>query len=388
MKKVLWLPSWYPNKLFPFNGDFIQRHAAAAALYQPVQVIHIVKDEKGIQTKKIMEDMHVAGGLSETIVYYKPFVTGIAVVDKLISSARYISIYKASIKRYIDQQGRPGVIHVHVPFKAGILARWCKKKYDIPFIVTEHWCAYNNLNPDNFFVHNALFRSTVKKIFQSASLVTPVCESNRKELTDLFDIKKSVVVCNVADDRLFYLPGDKPELPFTFIHVSSLSRQKNVEGILHAFSVLKNNIRHWQCIIVGPYNTSLVQQAKLLGLEKFIQWTGELPYESVARHTRNAHSMVMFSRYENSPCTIIEALTAGIPVIASSVGGIPEIIDEQNGLLVASEDIDALAGAMAKMIDGYGRYRCSGIAEKAKRMFSYEAIGLQITSLYREFEEK
>ena len=85
MKKVLWLPSWYPNKLFPFNGDFIQRHAAAVALYQPVQVIHIVKDEKGVFTKNIMEDIHVTGGLSETIVYYKPLVTGLTVFDKLIS---------------------------------------------------------------------------------------------------------------------------------------------------------------------------------------------------------------------------------------------------------------------------------------------------------------
>ena len=387
MKKVLWLPSWYPNKLFPFNGDFIQRHAAAVALYQPVQVIHIVKDEKGVFTKNIMEDIHVTGGLSETIVYYKPFVTGLTVFDKLISSARYISIYKTCIKRYIEQQGRPDLIHVHVPFKAGILARWCKKKYDIPFIVTEHWCAYNNLNPDNFFVHNALFRSTVKKIFQSAGLVTSVCESNRKELTDLFDIQKSVVVCNVADDRIFYLSVDKPEQAFTFIHVSSLTNQKNVEGILSAFSILKNKNRQWQCIMVGPYNDSLTQQANLLGLEQFIKWTGELPYEAVALHTRNAHSMVMFSRYENSPCTIIEALTAGVPVIASSVGGIPEIIDEQNGLLVASEDIDALAGAMTRMINDYHMYRRSDIAEKAKSMFSYETIGLQITGLYREFQE-
>ena len=43
---VLWLPSWYPNKLAPFDGDFIQRHAKAAALYNDILVIYAVPDEE------------------------------------------------------------------------------------------------------------------------------------------------------------------------------------------------------------------------------------------------------------------------------------------------------------------------------------------------------
>jgi len=52
--KLLWLTGWYPNKTEPYAGDFIQRHAAAVALYHEVEVIHLVRDPDGIVTKDVL----------------------------------------------------------------------------------------------------------------------------------------------------------------------------------------------------------------------------------------------------------------------------------------------------------------------------------------------
>jgi glycosyltransferase involved in cell wall biosynthesis len=385
MKKILWLPSWYPSEIDFFTGDFIQRHARAVSIFQPLTIIYLVKDEKGVLTSDILEKKSVHGNLQEIIIYYKPYSIGVKAIDKLLSSARYVSVYRKYIRKYISEEGMPAFIHVHVPMKAGVLALWAKRKYDIPFIVTEHWCAYNKLNPENFFTRNILFRRLTKKIFQSATLVTMVCESNRKELLSLFDIEKSTIIQNVADRHLFYFLNNKPALPpFIFVHVSSLSYQKNAEGMLKAFAMLKVNFQHWRCIIIGPVNESLKQLAVHYGLEDFLEWTGELPNKAVASQMQNVHCMVMFSRYENSPCTIIEALSAGVPVIATNVGGIPEILDESNGLLVASEDIAGLSKAMENMIHNYQLYKRHAIAEKANQVFSYEIVGAAITKLYNE----
>ena len=68
--KTLWLASWYHNKISPYNGDFIMRHAQAACLYEEVQVIHIVKDEKGIVTKDTRIEESKNGQLAEMIIYY------------------------------------------------------------------------------------------------------------------------------------------------------------------------------------------------------------------------------------------------------------------------------------------------------------------------------
>ncbi|MES1226520.1 MAG: glycosyltransferase [Bacteroidota bacterium] len=384
MKKILWLPSWYPSKIDGFTGDFIQRHARAVALYLPLTVIYIVKDEKGIHTNDVLAETNVQERLHETIIYYKPFAAGIGFIDKFFSSLKYFSVYKKYIRQYIAREGKPAFIHVHVPIRAGIPALWCKKKYGIPFIVTEHWCAYNTLNPRNFFTHSAVFRRLSKKIFESAAMVTTVCESNRKELHSLFNIKKSVIIHNVADGRLFYPGHNNSDIPFVFVHVSSLTSQKNVTGILDALNILKNNFQNWRCVIAGPPDPALINYAVRCGLQEVIEWTGEIPYELVALHMRSSHCMVMFSRYENSPCTIIEALSAGLPVITSNVGGIPEIVNENNGLMVASEDVTALARAMEQMIYSYQKYNCGSIAEKAKQLFSYETVGAQIASLYSE----
>ena len=64
-KKVLWLVSWYPNRLAPFNGDFIKRHAEAVSLYHDVQVIYVVRDTNGLLTKDVDIEESEKVGLAE-----------------------------------------------------------------------------------------------------------------------------------------------------------------------------------------------------------------------------------------------------------------------------------------------------------------------------------
>ena len=67
---ILWLPSWYPNKLAPYDGDFIQRHAKAVSAYIPLHVLHIIRDEKGTITKSLKIEENKSGNLAEVIIYY------------------------------------------------------------------------------------------------------------------------------------------------------------------------------------------------------------------------------------------------------------------------------------------------------------------------------
>ncbi len=384
MQKILWLASWYPSRIRPYEGDFIQRHARALALFQPVDVIFVVKDDNGDVTRNIAIEEEDNNNLHETIVYYKPLQTKIRYIDKSISSARYLSLFKKQIKQYIEKNGFPSLIHVQVPMKAGVLALWCRKKYGIPFIVTEHWCAYNLLNPKNFFTRDPLFRRLTKRIFEAALLTETVCDVNAQELRSLFPIKKALVINNVADTRQFYYEPSKQSNPFTFVHVSSLTHQKNITGILTAFGKLNQRASNWRLIIIGPHTSELQLFAEGKGIGKNINWLGEVPYQTVADHVRNAHCMVMFSRYENSPCTIIEALCAGLPVIASNAGGIPEVINDTNGRMVDSENVEQLEKELADMIDHYSIYQCEQIARDAQAVFSYETVGRQIQQVYQE----
>jgi glycosyltransferase involved in cell wall biosynthesis len=97
----------------------------------------------------------------------------------------------------------------------------------------------------------------------------------------------------------------------------------------------------------------------------------------------------MFSFYENMPCAILEALCSGLPVIATEVGGIPEIIRKENGILINVGKETELLDAMKEMIRTYHIYDRRQISREATEQFSYEVIGKKIVDIYRSvFENK
>jgi glycosyltransferase involved in cell wall biosynthesis len=92
--------------------------------------------------------------------------------------------------------------------------------------------------------------------------------------------------------------------------------------------------------------------------------------------------LVLFSFYENQPCVILESLCSGLPVIATRVGGIPELIQDDNGLLVDAGNEEQLLQAMKTMIQKEKNYDRKKISSLASARFSYEYVGKDICSVY------
>ena len=84
------------------------------------------------------------------------------------------------------------------------------------------------------------------------------------------------------------------------------------------------------------------------------------------------------------PCVILEALCCGLPVIATKVGGVPEVVNHFNGILIASEDEIGLQRAILAMASGDDRFSREDISKSAQLKFSYHTIGKQISDLYDE----
>ncbi len=161
-KKILWLVSWYPNKYDRYDGDSIQRHAKAAALFDDVHVIFIKGAE---QQAGIKEEWSSTEGLTEQIIYFSKRE---GCLQKPGNYLQWQSLYKKAINNYCKNK-LPQLIHVHIPWKAGLIALWAKKKYRLPFIVTEHWGIYNNVAEDNIYTKSFLRKILMKKIFKEAN---------------------------------------------------------------------------------------------------------------------------------------------------------------------------------------------------------------------------
>ena len=115
-----------------------------------------------------------------------------------------------------------------------------------------------------------------------------------------------------------------------------------------------------------------------------IFFSGLIPYQQVAEYLRNADALIMFSRYENLPCVILEALTCGLPVVSTDVGGIREVIHEDNGILIPSEQEDELLKAIDRLLHKMHTFDKQKIAFSAKKKFSFEIVGRQFNEIYKE----
>ncbi len=380
-KKILWLCSWYPGKTEPFNGDFIQRHAQAAALYNDIHVIHVMGDTTGV-IKETVTEIKKENGLTEQIVYIKKSTTA---WGRFSGHYKLLYLYKDATRKYIKENGKPDLVHVHVPVKAGIFGLWMKRKYGIPYVLTEHWGIYNEVADLNYTGRNNLFKKYTKKIFEQAAKFISVSRFLAEGVNRMVIKKNYETVPNVVNTSLFFYKEKPAGASFRFIHVSNMVALKNAEGILRAFRSLQEKNSNTTLIMAGDTNDRIRQYAAEQGLsaDKVI-FKGEIPYQQVAEEMQQADSFILFSNIENSPCVIGEALCCGLPVIASRVGGVPELVNETNSILIEAGDENALVNAMQQMIGSRIKFNPKKIAEEAGAIFSYDVVGKRFDEIYAD----
>jgi len=366
--------SWYPNKNDPFDGDFIQRHATAAALYNDIHVLFIKQSESQEEVKK---EWNGANNLSEQIIYL-PKKQGF--FARWQNHNQWNRFYKAQIDLLI-KRFQPDLIHVHVPWKVGLIGLWAKRKYDIPFVVTEHWGIYNDLVPDNIHTRSFLFRNYLRKIYKQAISFLSVSNYLAEGVNKMVLEKPYKVIPNVVDTTLFFLKENNSS-KFRFIHVSNMVPLKNVEGMLEAVKILAETNQNFEMVMVGNKNDFYKDYASKLGLEKIVSFTGEIAYAQVAIEMQQSHAFILFSNIENSPCVISEALCCGLPVIATNVGGIPELVNKENGILVDAGNAKELADAMSLVMKNDRQYNRQRISQRASGTYNFSAVGKLFDDVY------
>ena len=385
MNKILWLASWYPNEMDMYTGDFIKRQAEAVSLTTPIDVLFAGKHKRQTETppqanpvhKNNFEDLH------ERILYYYSDEKERSVFTRLKSFYNYFNTHLKEIKKLRKEDSLPDLIHVHVAMKSGLVALYLKWKYKIPYIVTEHWSGYYPQSRDALFKKSFLERICTIRILKNASYLLPVSQALGEQIHNHWAPIRFKPIPNVVNTKYFFYEEKRAPSVFRFVHVSTLAYPKNPEGIVRSFIELQKSGFPSELVLVGPVNPDLVKIIDSTGLYRnSIHCTGELPYEQVAAEMKRSNALVLFSYYENLPCVILEALCTGIPVIASRVGGIPEIVNDENGLMVEAGNENQLLRAMQTMIKEYTAYNLSLISKKAILKFSYETVAKQITEVY------
>jgi glycosyltransferase involved in cell wall biosynthesis len=378
---VVWLASWYPNRTSITNGDFIERHAKAVAPFlTSLTIIAVVKDEcLPVNATEIIEKNE--DNITTCIIYYGRSRWG-GIIEKYLSLKKYIALHLELFDKIIKEKGKPDMVHVHVAMKAGLAAKKIKQLYNIPYIITEHWTGYYRESTPNVFEMGPLFMHLCKGVFKNSSIVLPVSNGLGKRISSELIAVNFKVVPNAVDTRHFYYKEHSNDI-IRFIHPSYMHYQKNPEGILAACEMLSKKNMSFELLMIGNESDELKEKAKEKGLlNKYVFFEPAIPYTEVALKMQSSSALLLFSRFENMPCVILEALCCGLPVISTDVGGIAEVIHEQNGILVQNEDVNGLAAAMENIIANYQHYSQNEIAGTAIKLYGYDEVGRQLKAVY------
>lgn len=181
------------------------------------------------------------------------------------------------------------------------------------------------------------------------------------------------------------------EQDVAFLSIGFLSPRKGFDLLIAAFSLVHQSHPKTRLLIVGTppdeagaYGAQLSAQIRDLGLGQAVKFLGYR--EDVKALLANADVFVLASRNEALPLSIVEAMAVGCPVIATDVGGVREIVvNEETGLLVPPENVAELAAAMGKILGGPKEKWAASAQRLATERFQPEAIARQLVELAGKF---
>ena len=376
---VLVLPSWYPSKLDKFNGDFNERLVHAVANYRAQIVVYVsTKKRSNLEEIEISEEKNV-------IIYKAYFIYS---RFNLVNAFRMFKLYSKIFKIIFKEHGLPLLVHNYVFFPSGLVSVYLKYRYKLKIVLTEHWTLFNYADNEKHIYTHSLFQKLIYSIIlRVIDSVISVSESLGLSISEWTKGAKTYILPNVVDTTFFNRIGveklDKQY--FNFIHVSDIGMKKNVESMLNVFSKLLKTGAKVKLTLIGEERENILKIIKDNDLLKEnVSFLGEVSYKHVAENMKNSDAFILFSKYENMPCVILEALCCGLPIISSSVGGIATVVNKTNGLLVESENEEQLYEAIILMMKNYHQYDTKSISENAISAYNYKHIGKQTDEIYLE----
>lgn len=175
-------------------------------------------------------------------------------------------------------------------------------------------------------------------------------------------------------------------VPGRVLMVGRLARQKRPDVAIRAFAQVRERHPSATLHLVGdgPLRSDVEALVAELGLRDSVELLGVR--RDVPSLLSRATCLLLTSDYEGCPYSILEAMAAATPVVATSVGGVPEFVDERSGMLVEPRRPDAVAGALSDLLQSPDRAREMGLAgrERVKREFTLRTMTDAVSALYGE----
>ncbi len=343
------------------------------------------------------------GLLKEKLEEAKIETIGIPYLQRDINATRELLSFFSLIKIFAKE--KPDIIHLNSSKAGGLgaAAAWLCKLFGsrtsespevrLPKIVfTVHGWAFNETR--TFRAKSAMYLSQWATALLCDSSIIISRHDYRQALSMLFIPKRkfALIPLGIPNGNLKYLPKTKAETGLNLKPskntrigtIAEFTKNKGLDYLLDAINILKGQKLEVVIIGDGEEKKRIEKRIDEENLKESISTCGFVPH--AAKYIKAFDIFVLPSLKEGLPYTILEAMNAGVPVVASSVGGIPDLIEhEKSGFLAIPANPQSLADALGKLVDDIKTRNKFGKISKQRALekFSFSAMLSRTIALYQ-----
>jgi colanic acid/amylovoran biosynthesis glycosyltransferase len=382
MNKFTYLFERFPS----FGQTFCYREVAELArqdITPPIFSIRNPRDEPPQDwDNRIVKRVHYLPGEKELLDNVRSASRRQKLTPEIVSAldewgrrTDFLRLYQAVYVGLRMQEMRIGHVHAHFTGLAARTAFWIHRFFPVTFSFTAH--ANDIFAPRNFELG-------LDKLVDTARVIVTVSDYAKKFLQERFPeradrIRRIYNGLNLAE----FGRADFSSTPPLILAVGRLITKKGFADLIHACGLIAEHGKSFRCEIIGegPLENELRHQIEQLDLESRVALSGAKPQREVRQRLAAANVFVLPSvvdpdgGMDNLPTVIMEAMATGLPVVSTEIGGIPEmVIENETGFLVQPGDAAGLADAIEKVIDDRLLAQRLGQAgyERAQKLFSIE----------------
>lgn len=351
--RVITITTFFPNCAQPQRTVFVKNLVQAMRQHCTMQVIAPVPyappfgSKLEWQASRKIPASEIVDGIA---IEHPRFI----VVPKIewLSGLTYFLRILPLLARFRSEKNQV-IIHVHCAYPDAVGVALAAKLLGLRYVVTAHG------SDINVYAERPMLRFQIRWALQYAAGIVAVSESLEAKIRALVGQKKTEITripCAAFDPQVFSpmtsASHDATMQGRTVLFVGLLVSIKGIDYLIEAWAELHSHgkLRVTDQLVVlgdGPLRDTLERQVTDAKLTSMVKFTGTVNQTQVAQWIKKSDLLCLPSLNEGTPNVIIEAMACGVPVVASRVGGIPDLIHEgENGMLVTPQDSLALAEAM------------------------------------------
>lgn len=384
---ILFLATWYPNRIKSLEGIFVKKHALSANNYSDISVIYIGVDPNLDKSFEIVIEKET---ILTIYIYLSQIKKNHGITTLFYNAYRFFISCKKAYKIFLKEKGKPDLIQVNVAGRIGLYAVLMKLLYKIPYIVQEHSATYVCFKDREEYKKQTPFieRIITSLVFRHADHILSVSSYLSNSIKNIKKIKNNYdIVENVVD----YPENLHKTFDKNFISSISISlletREKNIFELIDAVkTVVKKGYNNYKCFLIGEGKERILLEkyAKDSGiLNKNFFFLGYIPNKDLSFWFSKTNFFILPSKYETFSVVTAEAMANGLPVLCTKCGGPEEFVNKEHGLIVDNNS-EKLVEGIIYMIENWKSYNEQIIHDYIKSKFSEKNIGSKFFNIYEK----